>query len=127
MRDCRKLAMLLAIVLAVDVSVADGTDARPRCPPGGLPDWAMVPSSADFNDYYPHRTDLPQTGGAVKVRCTVSKDGRLAACVVASEVPAGVGFGAAALRLTRYFKVRAGGCPLPGARVTIPIRFKSAD
>ena len=64
--------------------------------------------------------------GIGTVDCTVAPDGTLMACVVASEDPAGLGFGDAAIKLTTRLQMNPWtkqGAPVDGARVELPIRL----
>jgi protein TonB len=68
-------------------------------------------------------------GGHVLLGCSVSAKGTLEGCSIVSEDPAGQDFGNAALKLTRYFKMRPqtkDGQPVGGARINIPITFQLA-
>jgi len=44
--------------------------------------------------------------GSATIRCTVTSDGRLAACAVLKETPAGLGFGAAALAASPSYRLK---------------------
>lgn len=76
--------------------------------------------------YYPDRAQRLEMEGRATIRCTVTAKGLLQSCVVVSESPADAGFGDAALKLSRLFKMKPktqDGAPVDGGEVTIPIVF----
>jgi protein TonB len=90
------------------------------------PDWLRKPSGDDFARYYPDRALRMNVEGRVTLDCAVNGGGGLEACSVVSETPEDQEFGAAALRMTRLFKMRPmtrDGAPVSGGTVRIPIRF----
>ena len=77
-------------------------------------------SDRAYRDAYP-RAAKGGPGHAV-VDCAVGTAGEPVDCKVARETPEGVGFGEAALKLSRFFRFRQP-CPGERDRVTIPISF----
>jgi protein TonB len=58
--------------------------------------------------------------------CVVGADGRIG-CSVTSEDPSGWGFGEAAIRISRHFRMSprlVDGSPTEGGRVRVPINFR---
>ena len=90
------------------------------------PDWLHRPSGEDLARHYPRRALERGLSGRAEIGCAVTRTGRLQACAVLAETPAGAGFGAAALKLAREFQMRPqteDGRPVEGGRVEIPISF----
>ncbi len=94
------------------------------------PDWAEQPrASAVFMAFPPEARRLRVSGRAT-IRCTVQLDGRLNDCVVISEAPLGWGFGQAALKMSKAFRMKPrmdDGAPVSDASVTVPVGFVLQD
>src|SRR5262249_42405562 len=93
------------------------------------PDWLRRPNGDDMATYYPPRASDLGKEGRVMIKCTVSERGTVENCSVVSEDPEGLGFGGAALRLSKLFKMKpktSDGQSVGGAEVSIPIAFKLA-
>lgn len=76
-------------------------------------------------DAPPPRLSGPE--GAVVLVCSVTARGKMVDCLVDSEEPAGQGFGAAALEMSKEFKLKArgpGASTMGGGTIRIPIKFK---
>jgi len=90
------------------------------------PDWLRRPSAEDMERYYPERAQRMNVSGRASISCTVNARGTLEGCSVTSEDPSDAGFGDAALRMSKLFKMRPmtkDGAPVDGGRITIPIKF----
>ncbi|MFZ3005290.1 MAG: TonB family protein [Phenylobacterium sp.] len=103
----------------------------PSHPPVGKPQWTVLPEAADFQAGYPQAALAANVlKGRAVVSCTVAAEGRLTDCAVASEEPAGLGFGAAASAMTPAFRMgiwTPDGLPTVGARIKAPIRYERSE
>lgn len=91
------------------------------------PDWARKPSGEDMARYYPDRAQRMEVSGRATISCTVTEQGTLENCTVVSESPADMGFGDAAIRLSRLFLMKPrtlDGSPVAGGQVTVPLVFQ---
>jgi TonB family protein len=87
------------------------------------PEWAGKPSGQAIGLAWPRAAMAKGLGGRARLRCKVTVEGFLDACKVASESPAGYGFGVAALQLAAQFRMKPairGGVPMTG-EITVPI------
>lgn len=85
------------------------------------------PNGRDFQDLFPERALERGRSGVTAIACTVRADGRVN-CTVTREEPAGWGFGEAALRAARRFKVApatSDGRPTEGGTFTKTFRWNA--
>jgi len=97
--------LVAAVVMALIADLAVGQD-KPTAPKGVFvgPEWVRRPTSDDLISAFP--ADAKASEGRTTLSCMVSVQGLLRDCKVATESPAGQGFGAAALAIVPQFLFR---------------------
>lgn len=119
----------------VEPEAPKGLSREPAAPVAAAPvitqpNWVSIPNGDQMARAYPDRAQAAGISGSATLRCLVRVDGGLNDCSVVSETPSGRGFGSAATRLSRYFRMSPrtiDGQPVGGAAVTFAIRFTLPD
>lgn len=122
-----KIALIVSSLAVSFALIAGSASAETPTLPGPMfPGWLSVPSANDMARAAPGRAASEGVSGTTILFCKVREDGRLEACKVESEVPAGWGFGDASLSLVGKFQMKPqkrDGTPVAGETVKFPIRF----
>ena len=121
LRSTSAAAAILALVLPADLHAQDAVLPVGATPP----DWLAKPSAEAVANDYPELANDLDLGGVARINCRVSAYGRVEHCRIMSETPPGLGFGAAAVRMSPLFRFRPATTLVTAvpSQVVIPIRF----
>lgn len=91
--------------------------------------WVERPTPADLERLAPPEARQGRIDGRVVLECVVNRSGRMQSCTVKSEAPAGMAFGAAALRAAPLYRLapRSSEVDVEGSTVAFGVRFHFAD
>lgn len=90
------------------------------------PDWTSKPTAEDVGRAFPASALKDGLSGLATITCIVTAEGALTGCEASVQQPEGQGFGEAAIKLSRRFRLRAldaDGRPTVGRPIRIPIRW----
>jgi len=121
-----KKLVLLAIAAGSLAASAYPLGASATTGPSHSPGWIKAPDAETISDFYPTRANQMNVQGTSTIKCVVRSDHRLHDCVIASESPAGYGFGEAAIRASSTFQLRPAienGVEQSEGEVTVPLRW----
>lgn len=104
------VAALIAMLLL------QGAAQRPPASNEDLPRWTRTPTAEEVAAAYPAAPKAANLAGSGTAECTVGAAGELTDCVAVSEMPAGSGFGAAAVSIAPRFQMPTTG---PSGRSTV--------
>ncbi len=92
------------------------------------PDWEVKPTQDEAERLFPERAQRMGVNGRANLHCRISVL-HLAYCTVTDESPSGFGFGEAAIKLSRYFRLRPltrNGLAVEGGVADLPVDFVQA-
>lgn len=114
----------LAAALAATVVATTAAGAAPAVITN--PDWLERPDGEAVAQHYPKLAARLEIEGRATLSCVVNAEGRLYDCTPLAESPADLGFGDAAVAMSKTFRMKPqtlNGQPVDGGTVRIPLRF----
>ncbi|MGZ3273659.1 MAG: TonB family protein [Caulobacteraceae bacterium] len=119
---------VLSIVIGAALALANSTQSFAQTPKNDTnPDWLKKPTLDDLMAVFPSQALKQGVSGKAIIKCIVQTTGLTRACSVVKEDRPGLGFGPAAVVLSRTFLFKPAmrdGQPVE-AEVTVPINFKT--
>ena len=125
-----KTIVVVVLGLALGTPAVSGAQPSPKGASSldpaliARPMWDRRPTRTDVERVYPRRAHPDGAEGRAAIWCVVDARGALVDCTVESE--SGEGFGEAALRLSKLFRMRpmdATGVSVVGRRIRVPFRL----
>ena len=104
-----------AILWALAASAQAQTQAETSAPP----------ATSAPPQFYPDKAQRLEVSGKVVLDCAITSERKLEDCTVASETPVDFGFGDAALKMSKTFRMDPSSPHVVSGRATIPIIFSS--
>jgi hypothetical protein len=122
------VSVILAVTLIMGVTqVSPAAPADPAAPAITKPSWMQTPTADQLAFLYPKAASRGgRPVGMGTMACDVDVKGQLENCSVYQEDPPGLGFGEAAVKAARYFRMArkdSAGRSVAGGRVIVPIVF----
>lgn len=119
-------SVIVPLTPPVTAEPASTQVTRPQTRPTTVT-WAQRPSARRIRDLFPERAIREGVGGRVELDCSVRVNLSLA-CGIASESPAGLGFGRAALAASTSYRAnpaRSDGSVAAGTNTRIVVQFQA--
>ena len=91
------------------------------------PDWVARPSGSDLARLYPREAARNRISGSAVLECRVAVNGQVEDCIVLSEEPDGMGFGAATVALSSRFRMTpmdVQGVPYGESLIRLPMNWR---
>ena len=91
------------------------------------PDWVARPSGADLARFYPREAARNRISGSAVLQCRVAVNGQVEDCIVLSEEPEGMGFGAATVAISSRFRMTpmdVQGVPYGETLIRLPMNWR---
>jgi TonB family protein len=123
--------MVLSLVFAAAIAMSVPTEAPvPTAANASIvrPTLVTAPDGPTVRKAYPPKALADQKDGSAVLHCRVSLSGTLVDCTADQDTPADYGFGDAALKLARAFKLSPqteNGKPVDTGRVSFRVRFEA--